>query len=192
MDYGKYTDQELVPLVKAGDATAFAEVYERYWELLLRFALRVLQDQEQAEDAVQDVFLALWDKHHAMAEPHSLSAYLYGAVKNRVMNLIDRSKVRQAYLKAVADTVNGRTWLADDHLRARELAQLIEQEMQQMPEGMREVFRLSREEERSHREIAEELGISENTVKVQVSRALRKLRKSLHLLVALTIIQLFP
>jgi len=172
-------DTDLAARLRAGDERAFAILYERYWEPLFRYGARSLQDTALAEDAVQDVLVDLWERRQSLAHHDNLSGYLYRAMRNRVLNLLDRSKVRQAFLDTVAHTHEAGDWSTDEKLREQELAEQIAQGMQQLPEAMRRVFELSREQGLSHREIAETLAISENTVKVQVSRALKILRKSL-------------
>ncbi|PRD47752.1 RNA polymerase sigma factor [Sphingobacterium haloxyli] len=182
--YGRYTDHKLLSLLKSGDERAFAEIYRRYWEVLFCHALRILQDDDLAKDALQDVFATLWDKYATIDDRGKLSAFLYRSVRNRVFDLLDHSKVKDAYLSMVTKVADIGVWSVDAHIRERELAGAIEREVADMPEGMRRVFELSRLDGLSYREIASELQISENTVKVQVSRALRLLRKVFNLLIS--------
>jgi hypothetical protein len=58
--YGTYTDQELTALLKGGDERAYTEIYTRYWPLLFRHSLKMLHDEDQAMDVVQDIFTSLW------------------------------------------------------------------------------------------------------------------------------------
>lgn len=175
-------DTELTSRLRDGDERAFAEIYGRYWEVLFRHALRILQDREQAQDAVQDVFAALWARHAELDPGARLSAFLYRSVRNRVFDLLDRSKVKEAYLATVVDVARAGQWSVDEQLREKELADILARELADMPAGMRRVFELSREDGLSYKEIAERLHISENTVKVQVSKALRLLRKAFHII----------
>lgn len=183
--YSRYTDCELFSLLTAGDEDAFAEIYERYWELLFRHALRILQDQNHAQDMVQDTFTSLWSKHRTLDSSGKLSALLYKMLRNRIFDFIDYSQVRTDYVTALTAVSNSGTWTADARLRERELATAIENEIRQMPVRMREVFELRRNRNLSYREIAAQLHISENTVKVQVSRALGKLQKLFTILFAI-------
>ncbi len=175
--YSGYNDQELFSLLTTGDEYAFAEIYDRYWELLFRHALRILQDQSYAQDMVQDTFTNLWSKRETLDNAGKLSALLYKMLRNRIFDFIDYSQVRADYITALTVVSSSGTWTADARLRERELAAAIEKEIHSMPARMREVFELSRKENLSYREIASQLRISENTVKVQVSRALGKLHK---------------
>ncbi len=177
-----HTDQALLESLRHGDEGAFAEIYGRYWEVLFRHALRILQDEAQAQDAVQDVFMAVWQKHADLDSGGKLSAYLYKSLRNRIFDLLDRSKVKEAYLAKVAELGEGGAWSVDERIREKELTEAIERELDGMPAGMRLVFQLSRNEDLSYKEIAERLQISENTVKVQVSRALRILRRAFHII----------
>ncbi|SEM31251.1 RNA polymerase sigma-70 factor, ECF subfamily [bacterium A37T11] len=194
-DYRKQPDQVLFALIKDGSERAFAEIYERYWELLLRHALKMIRDEEQARDLVQDLFLALWEKREQLNTDGKLSSFLYSALRNRIFNFMDYSKVRLNYLNSFVEFSEEGAPMADETLRLAELEAEIEQGLAEMPERMRKVFELSRKEGLSYKEIAAELHISENTVKVQVSKALAILRKYffffLLILVALTIPFLF-
>ncbi len=183
--YNHHGDDELFLLLTTGHEGAFAEIYDRYWELLFRHALRILQDQDHAQDMVQDTFTSLWSKHQTLDSSGKLSALLYKMLRNRIFDFIDYSQVRTDYITALTSVSNSGTWTADARLRERELATAIENEIRQMPVRMREVFELRRNRDLSYREIAAQLHISENTVKVQVSRALGKLHKLFAILFAI-------
>jgi RNA polymerase sigma-70 factor (ECF subfamily) len=186
--YTRYTDCELFSLLTAGDERAFAEIYDRYWELLFRHALRILQDKSHAQDMVQDTFTNLWSKHRTLDSSGKLSALLYKMLRNRIFDFMDYSQVRADYITALTSVSNSGIWTTDARLRERELATAIENEIRQMPVRMREVFELSRSGHLSYREIAAQLHISENTVKVQVSRALGKLQKLLTILLTILLL----
>jgi len=182
VNYQSLTDNELASLLKTGDSGAFTEIYERYWAVLLRHARRMLQDDEETKDVLQDVFSTLWNKAPATDFNTSLSAYLYALVRNRILNLVVREKVKANYLSSLDDYLENGEATTDYAIRTRQLAQRIEEELALLPPKMREVFELSRKHHLSYSQIAEKLDISENTVKKQMSNALKQLKFKLGIL----------
>lgn len=176
LDYHGCTDNELASLLRQGERLAYTEIFNRYKEVLFRHAVRFLQDRELAEDVIQDVFLMLWEKREALTFTSSLSAYLYSTVRNRIFNHMTRQKVVARYLDSIRDFMEKGCYTTDEQVRARELAAIIEKEVAALPQKMREVFLLSREESRSHKEIGELLGISDKTAKQQLYKAVKILR----------------
>ncbi|MFC3562809.1 RNA polymerase sigma factor [Pedobacter jamesrossensis] len=176
-----YSDSELVLLVKNGNGTAFKEIYERYWTILFLHGSRVLGDEEDAKDIVQELFVQLWNKADELNFGHSLSAYLFTATKNRILNHLAHRKVKSDYEESLRNFVQEGELITEEHLREKELALIIEREISLLPPRMREVFELSRKEFLSYKEIAESLNISEHTVRRQVSNALSILRSRMGL-----------
>lgn len=173
--YESYPDSELAVLLRQGDGDAFAEIYERYWALLLSHALKMLGGEEEAKDVVQDVFSTLWLQRTSLDIHTSLSSFLYIAVRYRVLNLFRRSKVAGRYLDALQRNMEEGLPAVDLPLE-KELARRIEEGVGQLPPRMKEIFELSRVHGYSYREIAEKTGLADNTVKRQVSNALKILR----------------
>lgn len=169
----------LVELLKTGDREAFAEIYDRYWALLLRHALGMLKDEEGAKDVVQDVFTMLWEKAPTLEVHTSLSSFLYTSARYAVLKRFRHSKVVDNYLSTLNDVMQEGVESTDMYVNEKELSQRIEQELNMLPPKMRKVFELSRIHEYSYREIADELGLADNTVKRQISNALKILRTRL-------------
>lgn len=168
-------DTELLALLKGGDQYAYTEIFERYNEVLLRHAYRLLENRGEAGDIVQDVFLVLWQKRESLSIT-SLSAYLYSAVRNRVFDLIAHQKVVARYAESIGSFMESGHTLADDDIREKELAAIIEKEIAALPPKMREVFLLNKQEELSYREIADQLDITDKTAKLQVHNAVKTLK----------------
>lgn len=194
-DYVQHTDQFLLQQLTHDDQKAFTAIYQRYWKTLFREAMNVLRSQREAEDCVQELFVSLWKRRQALSVSSSLKAYLQTAVRYQCIDRIEREMIRGGYLEDFT------SYLAEHHsmptieeeLYARDLAANIDQVMDKMPGKMREVFRLSRQEHLTHREIADRLQISEETVKKQIYLALKILKShlgdaSLAMLIAATFI----
>lgn len=174
--YKSCTDLQLLSLLRQGNNDAFTEIYDRYWGMLYRHARKVLYNDDEVNDIIQEIFLTLWSKGQDIELKGSLSSYLYAAVRNRIFNYLDHGKVKEKYISSLGAFLTKGEYTTDNLVRENELAALIEKEIASLPAKMREVFMLSRNENLSIKEIGEQLGIAESTVKNQVSKALKILK----------------
>ncbi len=179
--YVKFPDKTLVALVRTGDEQAFAEIYTRYGTLLYSHIYNKLREQQEAEDLVQDIFYALWAHHDELPALENLPGYLFNAARYKIADHLAKLDVRHRHLQSLQDYIAKEPELADHLVRRKQLEKLVEDEIAAMPARMQEIFRLSRYDELSHKEIAEKLGISVLTVKDQVKKALRIIRGKLGL-----------
>lgn len=177
--YHTFTDAELTTLLKKGDLIAFNEIYKRFQGLLYIYACKIVKNNDDAEDIVQEVFLYLWDKRYTIAISNSISVYLYKAVQYKFMNLLDHKKVRTDYKNSFNQFLEKGEFITDHYIRYKEFSQQIEQEVKALPDKMREIFELSRKHHLTRKEIAERLDLSEKTVKNQINNALKILRSRL-------------
>jgi RNA polymerase sigma-70 factor (family 1) len=170
-----YPDGELIELLRGGDEAAFTDLYRRYWERLYVIASHTLGSQE-AEEAVHDVFLRIWKMRDTIIIRESLQQYLAAAIKYEV---IDRLR-KQARHRQLFNRIEQGTVVSNDptgeFIREKELIAELETTIRALPEKCQIVFRLSRAQGYSHREIAKKLGLSENTVESHMRRALHTLR----------------
>ena len=174
---GKINDEHaLVLRLIEGDEDAFCELYAAYKNRLIYFAMRFLKSREYAEDIFQDAFTVVWQSRRFINPDASFSAYLYTIVRNRILNqlrdLSNRDKLCEQILSRAVDYTNE----TKDTILANDLRQLISRALQQLTPRQREIFGMSRERQMSHREIAQALGISVNTVQESISISLRTLR----------------
>ncbi|RPD48032.1 RNA polymerase sigma-70 factor [Hymenobacter sediminis] len=176
--YAAWTDEELVRALHQDDSLAFAEIYERYWELLLGTAYRKLSSREMAEELVQDLFAALWLKRHTQ-EIQTLKSYLLKAVKYRVIDVLKARLTQTAYLEHTRLHTTPEDHSTEETVAADDLSLALLASLMTMPEHTREVFRLSRLEHQSVPEIAVRLNLSRKTVEYHLTRALKALRVSL-------------
>jgi RNA polymerase sigma-70 factor (family 1) len=177
--YNTLSDDELITFLKDSDRLAFAEIYERYKYILHAHALNKTRDREEAGDVVQEVFIYLWDKREAIQFNGKLSGYLYTSVRNAILNKVTHKLVQEKYYQSIKNFSDNSKIETDYRIRESQLIQLIENEIALLPAKMREVFELSRKQHLSHKEIAEKLDISEQTVSKQVSNALKILKVKL-------------
>ncbi len=177
--YHDLSDFELTSMIRQDDHLAYRELYYRYTEVLYSHAYARLQDREEARDVVQEVFSKLWIKRSSINFQLNIAGYLYTAVRNRVLNLYAQEKRRSKVLDSFSKFAEEASVEPDTRIRISQLQNIVEQEIEKMPPKMRAVFELSRKHQLSHKEIAQQLGISQKTVKNQVNGALKLLRSRL-------------
>lgn len=178
--YSSLTDLELIDLLKKDDETAFAEIYQRHAENLAGFATSKLYSLDDARDIIHDLFLKLWEERKTIHITSGLKTYLFLLTRHRIIDKIRRNITREEY--AVLSKALLNSSLEPDiekQIAAKELQQTINQSLDTLSPRVKEIYQLSREENMSIPEIAEKLQLSEQTVKNQLSAALKHLRQSL-------------
>lgn len=145
---------------------------------LVNTAVVKVESIETAKELVQDVFLSLYLRKNELHTIHSLKAYLSTALKNKIYDHYQRELRKKKYEKSVGVNLRIITNDLQDEFEAKELNELLQEKIKSLPEQCRKVFLLSREEKLSHKEIAERLNISPNTVDQHIQKALRILRTS--------------
>ncbi|QNK64280.1 RNA polymerase sigma-70 factor [Pedobacter sp. PAMC26386] len=178
-DYSRINDNDILLSFLAGDKGAYEVIYDRFWPILYRHARKMLQNEEDAKDVVQEVFTMLWTRVNESTIKPPLAAFLYACTRNKILDLIKHAKVKAKYTSSLMDAMDNRPQLPDALFIERELAGQIEDEVQRLPAKMRLVFELSRKEYKTHKEISLQLNISDQTVKKQVSNALHILKTKL-------------
>jgi RNA polymerase sigma-70 factor (ECF subfamily) len=174
--FNEMSDEALLEQFQQGHKPAFEELYKRFWGGLYLHACRMLQQEQDAQDVVQEVFTAIYTKAGSIVLSGTLAAYLYTAVRNRVLNLIAHKRTYRYHLDSLQQFISGADHSLLHGVTEKEMTAYIEKEIAKLPARMREVFELSRKTSLSHREIAARLQLSQETVKKQISNALRTLR----------------
>ncbi len=182
-------EKELIESIKKGNSKTFELVFRTWYKRLCTFAFGYTRQLETAEDIVKDFFVAFWNNREKLEIKSSLSGYLFRSVRNTCINYLLRNKERNKTISI--EEIN---WLeikineplSNDYpignLLAKELEDQIFNLIEKLPEGCREIFKLSRIDNLSHKKIAEQLNISENTVKVQIYRALKYLKEAISII----------
>ena len=171
-----FSDVELLQLFNLGDQKAYEEIYRRYWRLLYISCCKILKDKDEAQDIVQEVFISLLNKAERLHVRMKLSSYLYSAVRHKVLDKLKHEKVMENYLISLYDYSEIADNITDRNLLEKEFVMEMEKVIQSLPEKMRMIFRLSRNQYLSHKEIANMLQISDKTVKKQINNALKILK----------------
>lgn len=156
---------------------AFEELVNRHSRQVLNVALRVLGNAESAGDVHQEVFLAIWRRWHKFNGQVNWNAYLYRVTVRKAIDSARRSRARASAELAPAEVAEEND--PDAPLRADELRQELTSCLAKLPERQAEVFVLSRIEGLNHQAIARLLDCSEQTVRVHLHRATKRLAREL-------------
>ncbi|MCC7246716.1 MAG: RNA polymerase sigma-70 factor [Saprospiraceae bacterium] len=174
-------DRALLSALKAGDEQALRRIYDLAYIGLVRDLRRLIRDEDTCRDIAQEVFVELWRKRETLQVHTSLHAYLRRAAVNRAINFLKT----QQRIDLQADDQQWHneadTQETDAEIREQQgqLETALHQAIENLPEKCRIVFTLSRFEQMSHREIAEQLGISVKTIENQLTKAMKTLRETL-------------
>lgn len=185
--YSTLTDIEVFALMKAGDEAALAFVYRKYWEPLYVSAYRILKDSQACEDIIQEIFVKLWERRETVEIHISLRAYLFVSCRHEVFRQIKSLHVREDIFDDLRERLQQPS--AYGNIEHQELLQQINSIVECLPEKCKEVYKLSREENLSHKEIAERLNISTKTVENHITRALAQLRSNLGGVLTIEVVQ---
>lgn len=174
-----HTDELLFTRLQKGDETAFTLLYDRYWKRLLIRAQLLLNNHQDAEELVHDIFVQLWNKRERITLRHTFHTYVAAMLQYGCFRVLaDRKRSRQRQLAvAVEDSPDVST---EQYLDFEFLREQLEKAINTLPERCRLVFRLSREHGLSDKEIGRQLNISVHTVRTQMNRALQKLKVALN------------
>ncbi|MBE9585836.1 sigma-70 family RNA polymerase sigma factor [Mucilaginibacter sp. JRF] len=170
-------DTYLLSQMQANDELALLKLMKKYDCALFRYIDARIQSAENAQEAVQDIFITLWNNRFTVNIIDSLSPYLYKAAKNKVVDhyiTADREIVN--YEALLPEYNNEVAPAADTGIMTAELQDWLSSEVDKMPDTVKSVFRLSRQEHLPVKDIARQLSLSEQTVKNNLTIAIKRLR----------------
>lgn len=173
----KLSDEKLLKLIAKSREAAFAELFERYWKILLDKALKILKQREMAEDVVQEVFTDLWKKRTGL-KVDKVAAYLHTSVKYKAISQIRKNKIPLSELGHAEHLFSA--YAVEDMVDYWELTGLLEYYIDELPEKCQKVFRMSRFQHLRNREIATALNLSVKTVEKHITRATHSLKVKLN------------
>lgn len=178
------SDEQLVQAALGGDLEAFEALVVRYQRQVFQLAYRILNQREEAEDAVQDVFVNVYQKLHQYNPVYRFSPWLYKITANTCISRIRRTKkvVLLNFDDEQTRQLEFRNAELPDplmHLEQEELRQEIMRAMQKLPDSYRVILLLRYQMDLSNQEIAECLDISKENVEVKLHRARKSLRAAM-------------
>ena len=174
------SDIELVLELQKGDVEAFDLIYEKYAPKLYGFTLKYLKSTEETEELVQSVFLKVWENHKILRKESSFKSYLFTIAYNEICNIFRRRSHLQKFFGehlTKNSLTSNETEELIDYNSIREQVNLI---IARLPERQKTIFLKSRQEGKTNKEIANELGLSAGTVDNYISESLKFIRSSLH------------
>ncbi|WP_140939317.1 RNA polymerase sigma factor [Sphingobacterium lumbrici] len=151
-------------------------LYRDHWEGLFKQMMRILLDEDEAADVVQQTFLDLLEMKEKISGIKSIKSFLFIMARNIAFKKLRRNLTNTTYLNFYTGQYKEGSPLLEEWIMFKELDQLIESEIDKLPAKMKEVFILSRNFDMSYIEIAQKLNISDKTVKKQISNAIKILR----------------
>lgn len=180
------SEHNIIDLLKQGENTAYKYIYDNYYVLLCAVAHEYLQDDFLAENIVEDLIFNLWEKRNEFNITTSLRSYLIRSVRNRCINYLTRSREKNEVSFSGA-TPSEKRKIHSSHtfeypsaiLLVNELEEKINQAIENLPKESKAIFKMSRFEDKGYDQIARETGISVNTVKYHIKKALAQLNREL-------------
>ncbi|MET3876883.1 RNA polymerase sigma-70 factor [Chitinophaga sp. OAE865] len=166
----------LLQRLQQGDTEAYIALYDQYYPSLYTYILHFINIPELAEDALQEVFIKIWEIRERINPELSFSGYLYRITRNHVFKLLKKISADAALRLQVMQELQHQTEDADTRLLWKQYESLLHQAIAQLPPQRQKVFRLCREESKSYEEVAVELGISRNTVKEHMVLAMKSIK----------------
>lgn len=172
-------EKELLNQLLNGDVWAFREIYESYQGKVFLFALRLTKSKADAEEVVQEVFVKLWEKRAGIQIEKNFNAYILTITRNLILDKLKKAARDKKIQQKIYHNMQELQKIDANALIEKEIARLHRQAIDLLSPRKKEIYILSREEELTYEEIAQKLGISVNTVRNQMSDALKSIREFL-------------
>ena len=174
--YITLSDDALLSALKCGDVAAFEAIYKRYWRKLFLITYRKLHSKQLAEEFTQIIFVSLWERRSEL-EILELENYLFTAVKYKIINYIDALIVKDRVFNNIKNASNQMDISnAETIIAVKEIRVAIEKALQGLPEKTQTIFKLSRFEHLTIKEIAFQLGMNEKAVEYHITQSLKTMR----------------
>lgn len=184
-----YSEYHLIKLVKGlvnADKKALDEIYNFYYPRLYSFSKGLLKVEDDINDILQDVFIKVWENRKNIKNVETFNAYIFTITKNAIISYFREKTKTRAFESRVMDMATSEAFQLDNSLEYEDIKEKVEFLMEQLPEKRKIIFKLSREQGLSHKEIAGQLGISVKTVEDHIMHSIRYLRKHLKTLDIIT------
>lgn len=164
---------EWIERLRQGDEAAFERLFRAFAPGLCAFVARYVDSRAIAEEVVQDLFLAIWQRRADLVVEQSVATYLFTAARNRAVNHLRHEHVARRWESSIVGRIE-----SPDGCGEAELLEMLHLQdgIERLPARCRLIFMLSRQQGMTYAQIAESLDLSVKTVEAQMGRALRALR----------------
>lgn len=169
----QYNEKELLLKIAEGDEKAFNVLVHQYWNTFFSHALAYLKSVEKAEETTQDIFMRVWQARQTLPAVNSLKDYLFIVARNQIYNEA-RKKIMQLYLPLENQEAGYASPVQETEFK--ETYQLLLQGIEALPEQRRKIFKMSRLEGMSNKQIAANLSMHKDTVYQYIVKALNFLK----------------
>lgn len=174
-----HTEHELVQKVAVGNEAAYKELFTRYWDQIYSTALMFTKSPEMSEDMAQEVFARIWVKREKLKEVVRFDDYLFITARNLIFDQLRRKVFTYEHGVYLTEYFKDADLTPADNVELKEMEKIIQQGISSLPPQQRTAFCLSRFQGLKHEEIAAQMGISRESVKSHIVRAIATLRKHL-------------
>ena len=180
LETNNHNEKLLLSELKNGNEKAFRQLFDLYYQDIYGYSISLLKSKEAAEENVQDVFMKVWLHRENLNPDQSFKAYIFTIARNQAFNTLNKAANDLALKEAVFYESQKSHEYGDYSIREADCKKLRKQAMKQLPPKRKQIFKMSRKKGMSYEEISQELGISINTVRNQMSKALESMRVFFH------------
>ncbi|MBK8883325.1 MAG: RNA polymerase sigma-70 factor [Bacteroidales bacterium] len=173
------SDTDIIGRIRQGDVRQFESLFRSSYVSLVRYARKLVKDQDDAEEIVQDLFYRIWQDREKIKIESSLNGYLFRAVHNRCLHFIEHNRIVVKHAEEMSFRLPESPESPSDILNYKELQARIAGILEKLPERCGKIFYMNRFEGLKYNEIAEKLSVSVKTVEANMGRALKEFRKEL-------------
>ena len=172
------SDKSLITQLRRGDTKAFERLFADQHARVYAYCRKFVKREELAQEVTLDVFMTVWKKRTQLDDTFSLNALLFKITKDLSFNCLKKAAREQAFQSELAARNNhSATNATEEQMQWKEYDKMAIRAIGQLPPQRQRIFTMRREQDMSYEEIAEQLGISKNTVKVQLVKAAKFLRE---------------
>lgn len=170
------TDDLLVAKIRENNEDAFKSLYDRYSKKIYYFSLRYLGSKEETEELVQSIFINIWEHRRSLDETLTIKSYIYRSAVNYITNYLKKKAVRTRFIESEIRKVEIPSNQIYEQVFLHDLESTINSIVETLPAQQQKIFRLSRYEGLTHKDIARKLDLSVRTVENQMYRALKLIK----------------
>jgi RNA polymerase sigma-70 factor (family 1) len=180
LETNNHNEKLLLSELKNGNEKAFRQLFDLYYQDIYGYSISLLKSKEAAEENLQDVFMKVWLHRENLNPDQSFKAYIFTIARNQAFNTLNKAANDLSLKEAVFYESQKSHEYGDYSIREADCKKLRKQAMKQLPPKRKQIFKMSRKKGMSYEEISQELGISINTVRNQMSKALESMRVFFH------------
>lgn len=171
-------NKSIITALKAGEERVFDAVYRHYFRRLCAFCSQYVDEQEEIEEIVQETMMWLWENRSSLMADLTLKTLLFTIVKNKALNRISHFEIKRKVHQEIVEKYESEFDNPDFYF-GNELFRLYEEALEKLPKEYREAYEMNRNHHLTHKEIAEKLNVSPQTVNYRIGQALKLLRIAL-------------